>query len=68
MKPNRSRPIRMDLRFHQESDAGLYAQLTAMPPRLRSEFLRHLARLGWLVHQGLPVSLPARADLQDLKS
>lgn len=65
MKSDRSRPIRMDLRFHEESDASLYAHLTAMPPRLRSEFLRHLARLGWLVHQGLPLSLPAGAGSRD---
>lgn len=63
MKSQHAPYLRLELRFYEASDARLYAHLTAMPPRLRSEFLRHLARLGWLIHTGpvMPVSWPASA-------
>ena len=60
MKPSSNHPfIRLDLRFHEANDAGLYAHLAAMPPRRRAERFRHLAQLGWLLSTGQIVPAPS---------
>ena len=60
MKPFSSHPfIRLDLRFHEANDAGLYAHLAALPPRRRAERFRHLAQLGWLLSTGQVVPAPS---------
>jgi hypothetical protein len=70
MKSQQAPYLRLELRFHEASDARLYTHLAAMPPRLRAEFLRHLARLGWLVHTGqvVPKNLPASETPDNVKN